>query len=134
MMQRAKNLVIIMPEENDVKAEKKVKAKEKKQYAAKPKKEAPLASYAKMEDPFSVLRHVHMTEKAVRAIELQNQLVFIVRNSATKKTVRDAAEAAFSERVADVRTLVDQKGRKKAFIRFAKEGVAGEIAIKLGII
>ena len=73
--------------------------------------------YSKIDyDPMTVLRYVHMAEKSVRAIETHNQLVFIVRKDADKKTIRDSMEAAFKEHVTLVRTMIDQKGRKKAFV------------------
>ncbi|MEM7819848.1 MAG: 50S ribosomal protein L23 [Candidatus Aenigmatarchaeota archaeon] len=85
-------------------------------------------------EPFSVLKFVLMTEKAVRTIELQNKLVFIVDRKATKKEIKNAVESAFQTSVDYVNTMIDQKGRKKAFVKFKQPGIAGEIAIKLGII
>lgn len=85
-------------------------------------------------DPYAVLKFVHMTEKSVRNIELQNSLVFIVNRKFGKPDISKAVVAAFAKDVADVRTLVDQKGRKKAVVRFVDEGAAGDIAVRLGII
>jgi len=81
-----------------------------------------------------VLRFVLMTEKAVQLIEAQNKLVFIVNRRATKPQIMKAAEQSFGSKISKVTTAVDKHGRKKAFIKFAKEGEAGEIAIRLGII
>lgn len=85
-------------------------------------------------DPYDTLKFVLMTEKCVRQIELQNQLVFIVDRNSGKEKIRAAAQAAFNTPIGGVRTVIDTTGRKKAFIKFAKEGEAGEIAIRLGII
>ncbi len=85
-------------------------------------------------DPFAILKYVLMTERAIQFVESQNKLVFIVRRSATKQEIMSAAKAAFKSDISQVQTLIDQKGRKKAFIKFSKEGEAGEIAIRLGII
>lgn len=85
-------------------------------------------------EPFRILRFVLMTEKAVRMIELQNKLVFIVDRKSTKKQIKAAAESAFQSPIVSVNTEIDQKGRKKAFIKFREPGQAGEIAIRLGII
>jgi len=30
--------------------------------------------------------------------------------------------------------MIDQKGRKRAFVRFGQAGAAGDIAVRLGII
>jgi large subunit ribosomal protein L23 len=85
-------------------------------------------------DPYDVLRFVLMTEKSVRQIEIQNKLIFIVDRKCGKKEIRSAAENAFKSEIADIKTVIDQRGRKKAFVKFAKPGEAGEIAIRLGII
>ena len=87
-----------------------------------------------VEDPFDVLKFVLMTEKSVQNIEAQNKLVFIVNRKSDKKKIKEAVKNAFEVDVKSVTTTIDQKGRKKAFIKFKEEGAAGEIAIRLGII
>ncbi len=81
-----------------------------------------------------VLKFVYMTEKAIRNIEKENRLVFIVDRAASKDEIRAAVETGYKENVADVNTLIDQKGRKKAVIKFVKPNAASDVAIKLGII
>jgi len=95
---------------------------------------SPAVAGAQIDEPFKVLRYVLMTEKAVRMIELQNKLVFIVDRKSTKMQIKSAAEIAFQTPIVGVTTANDQKGRKKAFIKFKEPGQAGEIAIRLGII
>ena len=85
-------------------------------------------------DPFAIIKFVVMTERAIQIIEKQNKLVFVVDRSAKKNDIKKAAESAFSTNVSNVQTMIDQLGRKKAFVKFTKEGEAGEIAIRLGII
>ncbi len=85
-------------------------------------------------DPFGTLRFVLMTEKAVQMIETQNKLVFIVNRRSDKKEIKQAIEQAFQSNVKHVNTMIDQSGRKKAFVKFKEPGQAGEIAIRLGII
>lgn len=85
-------------------------------------------------EPFDIIKFVVMTEKAIQLIESQNKLVFVVDRNAEKKDIKKAVENAFSANVSNVQTMIDQLGRKKAFVRFAKAGEAGEIAIKLGIL
>jgi large subunit ribosomal protein L23 len=104
---------------------------EKKAEAKKSQQEKALAFSG---DPYDVLKFVLMTEKSVRQIELQNKLVFIVDRNSDKSRIKAAAQVAFNSPISEVRTLIDQVGRKKAFIKFAQEGAAGEIAIRLGII
>lgn len=85
-------------------------------------------------DPFGTLRFVLMTEKAVQMIETQNKLVFIVNRRSDKKEIKQAIEQAFQSSVKHVNTMIDESGRKKAFVKFKEPGQAGEIAIRLGII
>ncbi len=85
-------------------------------------------------DPFGTLRFVLMTEKAVQMIEAQNKLVFIVDRRSDKKEIKQAIEQAFQSSVKRVNTMIDESGRKKAFVKFREPGQAGEIAIRLGII
>jgi ribosomal protein uL23 len=86
------------------------------------------------EEPFTILKFVLMTEKAIQLIEKENKLVFIVDRKCSKDDIKRAAESAFQASVDDVETMIDQKSRKKAFIRFKEPGTAGDIAMRLGII
>ena len=125
-------MVIFMAEEKKKsKDEKKTVTLEKKAVA---KKEVTPDVIAKVDDPFGTLRFVLMTEKAVQIIEQQNKLVFIVDRGADKTKIKDAVESAFNMPIVGVQTMIDQEGRKKAFVKFRNAGAAGDIAIKLGII
>ena len=127
--------------ENKTKNEKVEKKEERKSALKKiagvmkvkkePKEEEPKKI---IEDPFGILKFVLMTEKSVNMIEAQNKLVFIVDRRSTKDEIKNASETAFQTPIVDVKTMIDQKGRKKAFIKFKEPGQAGEIAIRLGII
>ncbi len=114
------------------------KAKEKKRILKMPKirKEKPKTDVgqALSRDPYDILKFALMTEKAVRMVEAQNKLAFIVDRGAGKSEIKSAAESAFNTKVSSVKTMIGQDGRKKAFIKFEKPGEAGEIAIRLGII
>src|SRR3989344_2540312 len=85
-------------------------------------------------DPYEVIKFVLMTEKAIRFIEAQNRLVFVVDRKAGRQEIKKAVESAFQSRISGVNVMIDQKGRKRAFVKFEKPGEAGEIAIRLGII
>jgi len=87
-----------------------------------------------IKDPWKYLRFAHMTEKSINLIEKENKLVFIVNDKATKKDIKQAFEKAFGVKVDEVKTMIDQKHRKKAFIRLAKEYSAADIAIRLGML
>lgn len=85
-------------------------------------------------DPFKILDYASITEKSIRLVESENKLVFIVRRNANKKQIKEAVEKLFEAGVESVKTSIDQKGRKKAFVKFKQPGMAGDIAMRIGII
>jgi large subunit ribosomal protein L23 len=109
-----------------------------KKHYHKPAKEKKIeiekATDADVARAFDTIKFVLMTEKSVRIVEAQNKLVFITRRNAHRDEIKRAVEAAFGSPVTKVTTMIDQDGRKKAFVKFRNEGAAGDIAIKLGII
>ena len=88
----------------------------------------------KIEEPYSVLNFILMTEKCVRLIETENKLTFIAARSASKDQIKRAFEEIFRQKVISVTVMNDQKNRKKAFIKLQEPGAAGELAVRLGII
>ena len=85
-------------------------------------------------DPWKILIHPLLTEKAIGKIETENKLIFIVNRKSSKKQIKWAAERALDVKVVDVQTLIDRKGRKKAWIKLSKEYPASEIATRLGML
>jgi ribosomal protein uL23 len=85
-------------------------------------------------DPWTVLLYPLLTEKSIGRIETENKLVFIVKRKSNKRQIRWATEKAFNVKVMDVKTLIDRKGRKKAWIQLAKEYPAADIATRLGML
>ena len=135
---------MIMAKENDKKAEEKTKlpakeAKPKEVKSAKPakkkqEKEIPKADAKAVSDAFDIVKFVLMTEKSIRMVESQNKLVFIVNRSSKRNQIRKSIEHAFGSPVSGISIVIDQSGRKKAFVKFSNPGAAGDIAIKLGVI
>lgn len=87
-----------------------------------------------MKDPHKVLLYPQATEKAVRLVETENKLLFVVANDATKSDVKRAVETLFEVRVNNVKVEITPKGRKRAYVKLAPEFMADEIAAKLGMI
>lgn len=85
-------------------------------------------------DAWSILLYPLLTEKTIGKIETENKIVFIVDRKANKKQIKWAAEKALNVKVVNVDTLIDRKGRKKAWIKLSKEYPATEIATRLGMI
>ncbi len=87
-----------------------------------------------MKDPQKVILYPQATEKAVKMIESENKLIFIVDNAATKHDIKKAMETLFEVKVKNVSTEITPDGRKRAYVRLAPEFMADEIASKLGMI
>lgn len=87
-----------------------------------------------MIDPWTILEYPLLTEKSIGKIETENKLVFIVKRKSNKRQIKWATEKAFNVKVTAVKTLVDRKGRKKAWIQLAKEYPAADIATRLGML
>ncbi len=80
-----------------------------------------------------VIKYPLATEKSIRLMESENKLVFVVDISARKQEIAKAIEDEFKVKVVNVRTLIDTKGRKKAYISFSDETPAIDVATKLGL-
>ena len=87
-----------------------------------------------MKDPYEILQYPMSTEKAVRQMEAENCLIFIVADNATKKSIKWAVEKAFDAKVHRVNTMVTRKGKKKAFVKLKPETPAIDITTALGLV
>ena len=84
-------------------------------------------------DPFDIIKYPLSTEKSVRLIESENKMIFVVDRKANKKEIKEAIEKAFNVKVDKVNTFVNSKGQKRAYIKFAKDYPAIDVATKLGM-
>lgn len=87
-----------------------------------------------MKDPQSVILYPQATEKAVRLIESENKLIFVVDKSANKSDIKMAIETLYEVKVKSVSVEITPDGKKRAYVRLAPEFMADEIASKLGMI
>lgn len=85
-----------------------------------------------MKDPFKILKYPIATEKAIRLIEGEDKIIFCVDRKANKREIKEAMEKMFKVKVLTVKTLIDTKGRKKAYIKL-KKGRALDVATNMGI-
>jgi large subunit ribosomal protein L23 len=67
-----------------------------------------------------IRRPIAMTEKAARLKVSDNQVVFEVAIAANKLQIRDAVEAMFNVKVANVNTLIQRGKRKRMGKQLAK--------------
>jgi large subunit ribosomal protein L23 len=80
-----------------------------------------------------VIKYPLSTEKSIRLMESENKLIFVVDKKATKQEIKKAIEETYKVKVVDVKTFVDKKGDKRAYIKFSDETPAIDIATQLGL-
>ena len=83
-------------------------------------------------DPWSIIHHPLLTEKAIGMVERHNKLMFIVSRKANKKQIKWAVETALEVKVDDVNTLIDTNGKKRAIVKLDKKFNASDIATRFG--
>jgi large subunit ribosomal protein L23 len=80
-----------------------------------------------------ILKYPLSTEKTIRLMESQNTLLFVVERAASKEQIRKEIESRFGAKVETVNTSIGPDGEKKAYVKFAIETPAIDIATKLGL-
>jgi len=96
-----------------------------------PRKSAPKTTRL---DQFAIIKHPLTTESAMKKIEENNTLVFIVDTRASKPQIKLAVKKLYDIHVAKVNTLIRPDGMKKAYVRLATDYDALDVANKIGII
>lgn len=71
------------------------------------------------------------TEKAVRLMEAENKLVFLIDRKASKADVKKELEETYKVKVKSVNTLIGPDAKKRAYVTFADETPAIDLATKL---
>ena len=79
-----------------------------------------------------IIKHPVSTEKAVKLMEAENKLIFIVDKKATKNEIKKALEDLYKIKILKINTLI-HNGEKKAYVRLSKENLAMDIATQLGM-
>merc|ERR1712151_768313 len=85
-------------------------------------------------DKYSIVRLPLTTESAMKKIEDNNTLVFIVDPKATKIQIKRAVKALYNVDIAKCNTLIRPTGDKKAYVKLGGDSDALETASKIGII
>ncbi len=81
-----------------------------------------------------VIRYPLATEKAIRMIESDNIIIFVVERDATKTAIKEEIEKAYKVKVEKLNTLLTPKGQKRALARLSNDTPALDIATQLGLI
>jgi len=85
-------------------------------------------------DKYAVLQHPLCTESAMKQIEENNTLTFIVDLKANKRQIAAAVKAMYDIEIVRVNTLIRPDGVKKAYVRLSPDHEALEVANTIGII
>jgi len=85
-------------------------------------------------DHYRILKHPLTTESAMKKIEDNNTLVFIVDLLANKRHIKDAIQKMYDIKALKVNTLIRPDGTKKAYVRLTSDYDALDVANKIGII
>lgn len=81
----------------------------------------------------NIIRCPLTTEKAVKLIESENKLLFMVDLKANKKEIKEEIEKLFSVKVVKVNTLITSDGEKRAYVKLSAETPAMDVITKLGL-
>jgi len=85
-------------------------------------------------DQFNILKHPLTTESAMKKIEDNNTLVFIVDVRANKSQIKQAVKRLYEIQAEKVNVLIRPDGQKKAYVRLTSDFDALDVANKIGII
>lgn len=86
-------------------------------------------------DAYQIIKYPLTTESAMKKIEDNNTLVFIVDKRANKRQITAAVTEMYKDiKAYKVNTLIDPKGNKKAYVRLTQDYDALDVANKIGII
>lgn len=80
------------------------------------------------------IKYPLLSEKSVNLIEKENKIIFVVDKNATKQEIKKEIEELYNLKVGEVKTLINTRGEKRAFIKFLKANAASNLATKLNII
>lgn len=86
-----------------------------------------------MKDSYKIIKYPLATEKAVRLMESQNKLIFIVDLKSNKSQIKNAIEQMFNVKITKINTLVTSDGKKKAYVKLSAQTPAIDIATQLGL-
>ncbi len=87
-----------------------------------------------VKDYHSIIIDVLRTEKGVKLVNFERTIPFVVDLRATKRDIKEAVENIFRAKVEKVRTLINRKGKKIAYVKFSPETDVEAIASSLKIV
>lgn len=86
-----------------------------------------------MKNPYEIIRNPLATEKAVRLMEAENKLIFVVDRKSKKPEIKKAIEELFKVKVLKINTLITPGGKKRAYTKLDPSTPAIDVATSLGL-
>merc|ERR1712144_130837 len=83
---------------------------------------------------YQILKYPLTTESAMKKIEENNTLVFIIDVRASKIQIKEAIKKMYDIDTQKINTLIRPDGQKKAYVRLTQDYDALDVANKIGII
>lgn len=102
--------------------------------ARKPKYPRKSVHHVPRMDAFRTIVHPLNTESAMKKIEDNNTLVFVVDIKANKRQIKEAVKKLYDVKADKINTLIRPDGKKKAFVRLDKSLDALEVANKVRLL
>lgn len=85
-------------------------------------------------DKYNIVKFPLCTESAMKQIEDNNTLTFIVDLRANKRNIGMAIKSLYEIDIVKINTLIRPDGTKKAYVRLTPDHEALEVANRIGII
>jgi len=83
---------------------------------------------------YDIIKFPLTTESAMKKVEENNTLVFIVAVTANKAQIKHAVAKLYDIKAAKVNTLIRPDGQKKAYVKLTEDYDALDVANKIGIL
>jgi len=83
-------------------------------------------------EALQIIKYPLATEKSIRLMESENKLIFVVHDKANRTDVKKAIEEVFKVKVVKV-NIYTMKNKKRAYVKFAKDTPAIDLATNLGL-
>ena len=99
----------------------------------KPKYSRQIVKKEQTWDKYAIIKYPLSTESAIKTIEDNNTLVFIVDRRSNKPMIKKACQDLYNIKVKRVNTLVRPDGLKKAYVVLSSDQDALDVANKIGI-
>ena len=84
-------------------------------------------------DVYAVIKRPVVTEAAMKKIEAEGILTFMVDLRSNKRQIQHAINKLYNVKCAKVNTVITPLGFKKAFVRLSGDNEAMDVANKIGI-